>query len=408
MTEVQLNKIPVLNPSIRFHSRDNEHIISFDDSNRHLRINNHYFDLLILIDNKKSIEEIVSVYNRTHPESIDSDTAYQLLYSKLDKHNIITNDGNISEKFVKPSYLKLSAVLLNSKTTQVLATPFLFLFNKNVLRIFPLVCILILSAIFFSRFETIINFLTKIPVTLFLAYGLLMTVSSIFHEIGHAAATYYSGGRCSSIGFGFYLFTPVLYADVSDAWKFNTKQRVIVNFAGIYFELVFCTAITIIAFLAGNKFLLVLPIIIFIKTLLNLNPFFRNDGYWILSDALKCPNLSSISDAKLKELLRKRSFANKNPKDIFLLLYSLINNAFIIIFLATYLLINPSAIIMFPVNLYEYVFSFQGKEGIDLVYLGTLLIPLTFYYLFIRYALKYFRKINFRKIFYKSYDARKK
>ena len=59
----------------------------------------------------------------------------------------------------------------------------------------------------------------------------------------------------------------------------NKKKRIIINFGGIYFELIYASFLITIAILIDNKELLILPLVLFIKTLYNLNPFFRTDGY---------------------------------------------------------------------------------------------------------------------------------
>ena len=108
-------------------------------------------------------------------------------------------------------------------------------------------------------------------------------VSVTFHELGHATATSYFGAKHGGIGGGFYLFSPVYFADVSDIWKLKPSQRIVVNLAGIYFELIISSLYILIGFIWGKEILLITGVLIFTKSLLNLNPFLRSDGYWILS-----------------------------------------------------------------------------------------------------------------------------
>ena len=51
---------------------------------------------------------------------------------------------------------------------------------------------------------------------------------------------------------GFYLFTPVYYADVTDIWRLPSGQRIIVNLAGVYFEFLFCSFLCLLSLLLRN------------------------------------------------------------------------------------------------------------------------------------------------------------
>ena len=84
----------------------------------------------------------------------------------------------------------------------------------------------------------------------------LSFLSVTFHEFGHVTATEYFGAKQDGIGGGFYLFSPVYFADVTDIWKLKPNQRIIVNLAGIYFELLICTIYIILALSFNFKFLI--------------------------------------------------------------------------------------------------------------------------------------------------------
>ena len=220
-----------------------------------------------------------------------------------------------------------------------------------------------------------------------------MIASSLVHEIGHSAATYKFGGKHGGIGFGFYLFTPVLYSDVSDAWKFDAQKRILVNLAGIYFELIFCSIVILAAILTEIKSMLIIPTIIFLKTLFNLNPFFRTDGYWILSDLIRVPGLRAESNLILKTFLIKPKLFNYNKKNIFLIIYALISNGLILVFLTTLFIINPNSLITFPSDLYKQLTILTNNNiKFDIINFSKLLIPLTFYLLLIRLIFSLFKK----------------
>ena len=56
------------------------------------------------------------------------------------------------------------------------------------------------------------------PELLLLVLGLTVA-SAAFHEIGHAAACRYGGGRPGGMGAGIYIVWPAFYTDVTDAYR---------------------------------------------------------------------------------------------------------------------------------------------------------------------------------------------
>jgi putative peptide zinc metalloprotease protein len=130
-------------------------------------------------------------------------------------------------------------------------------------------------------------------VWLLLAIGLV----KVLHEFGHAMTCKYFGGEVHEMGFMLLVFSPCLYCDVSDAWRFPSKwNRIAVSAAGILVELVLASAATIIWWYAqpGVVQLVALNIVIIctVNTLLiNGNPLMRYDGYYIFSDLMETPNL---------------------------------------------------------------------------------------------------------------------
>jgi putative peptide zinc metalloprotease protein len=122
-------------------------------------------------------------------------------------------------------------------------------------------------------------------------------VVKVLHESGHAMACKYFGGEVHEMGFMLLVFSPCLYCDVSDAWRFPSKwKRIAVSAAGMMVELVLASVATIVWWYAqpGVVQLVALNIMIIctVNTLLiNGNPLMRYDGYYIFSDLMETPNL---------------------------------------------------------------------------------------------------------------------
>src|SRR5262245_41374670 len=128
---------------------------------------------------------------------------------------------------------------------------------------------------------------------------LLMAIGfvKVLHEFGHAMACKHFGGEVHEMGFMLLVFSPCLYCDVSDAWRFpSRRQRIAVSAAGILVELVLASAATIVWWYAqpGVVQLVALNVMVIctVNTLLiNGNPLMRYDGYYIFSDLMETPNL---------------------------------------------------------------------------------------------------------------------
>jgi putative peptide zinc metalloprotease protein len=128
--------------------------------------------------------------------------------------------------------------------------------------------------------------------------GTYVIIKSL-HEFGHYLACVHWKVKCKEIGLLFLFFAPSLYCDTTDSWKLRSKwQRAAIAAAGMYVELW-------IAGLAGIMYLQTnvgfwhtvsaeAVIVCTVSTLvINGNPFFRYDGYYIMSDLWGVPNLSS-------------------------------------------------------------------------------------------------------------------
>ena len=139
----------------------------------------------------------------------------------------------------------------------------------------------------------------------FLLLMVLIVLSSVFHELGHASACRYYGVEHGGIGLGLYINFPVLYTDVTDVWKLPRKNRCLVNFAGIYFQCIILIVL-ILLYETTHYFLIrYLILIINFGFLITLNPFFKFDGYWMISDILGVANLRQRSNETIKYIAQK-------------------------------------------------------------------------------------------------------
>lgn len=150
---------------------------------------------------------------------------------------------------------------------------------------------------------------SKIQGDRWLVLAALLVVIKSIHELGHYLACVHLKVRCAEIGALFLCFTPCLYCDTTESWKLSSRwHRAGIAAAGIYFEfwiallgglLFLNTQSGLIHILGGGMWIMCT-----LGTLvLNANPFFRYDGYFILSDLIGAPNLGSQSSSALWEVM---------------------------------------------------------------------------------------------------------
>jgi putative peptide zinc metalloprotease protein len=142
----------------------------------------------------------------------------------------------------------------------------------------------------------------------------MMSLSKVVHELGHAFAASHFGCRVPAMGVALLLGMPVLWTDVTDAWRLPRRSdRLTIDAAGMVAELTLAVLATLLwtmlpdGPLRSGSYLLASTA--WVITLgINLNPFMRFDGYYLLVDALDIPNLQDRSFALARWRLREALF----------------------------------------------------------------------------------------------------
>ncbi len=154
------------------------------------------------------------------------------------------------------------------------------------------------------------------PDNLFLLYLGLIVVKTI-HEFGHALVCRRYGGEVHTMGVMLLVFTPLPYMDATSSWAFRSRwERALVGAAGMIMEIFVAAIATFVWAYSGEGTLHSLAYnIMFIASvstvLFNGNPLLRFDGYYILSDLLDIPNLSSRAMKHLRHLVERYGFGYK-------------------------------------------------------------------------------------------------
>ena len=373
------NIIPLISKDIIFYPlNSNDYFIHQTEYEHRIKISKELYNFLGLIDNSSSLETIIVKYNVKYNQNLTLEFAEDFLYNKLARYGIILSDKIKIIPNQKPNYLKLSFILIDTKKVKTVTKYLKYLFIPKLGLVLATLSLMTLAFCFYQFNNQI--FYSTISRNEWFTFFILSITGITIHEFGHASAAAYFGSKHGGIGGGFYLFMPVYFADVTDIWKLTKHQRIIVNLAGMYFELVYVNVLISIGFLLNYKLLIVLSFIFSMSIIHSLNPFIRSDGYWVLSDAIEKPNLMSHGFLKIKQIFKtKKSWTNL---DYFILLYGLISYIFILFFLYFVIIKNPNSIIYFPQNLkhfFENIFIYNGSFSV--AELGKLLIPMLFFYL---------------------------
>ncbi|WP_166822533.1 efflux RND transporter periplasmic adaptor subunit [Thalassoroseus pseudoceratinae] len=168
--------------------------------------------------------------------------------------------------------------------------------------------------------------------TLFVVWGMICLATCI-HECGHGLTCKHFGGEVPDAGLLLMFFMPCFYCNVSDAWLIREKSRRLwITLAGAYADLcvwafaVFVWRVTVPETLVHHV-AFVLFSVCGTRSLLNLNPFLKLDGYYLLSDFLEIPNLRASANtywmAHVRWLLWGAERPQPEPRGRILIIYGI-------------------------------------------------------------------------------------
>jgi putative peptide zinc metalloprotease protein len=128
-------------------------------------------------------------------------------------------------------------------------------------------------------------------------FSIALIVLKSLHELGHGLMARHFGCRVGAMGVALMVLWPVLYTDVSDAWRLpRRRDRLLIGVAGVLTELAVASfALLLWNFLpdgTGRTIAFVIGTTSWLLSLgVNLNPLMRFDGYYLLADLWGIPNL---------------------------------------------------------------------------------------------------------------------
>lgn len=152
-----------------------------------------------------------------------------------------------------------------------------------------------------------------------LAFGTALFFAKLCHEFGHAFMAKRAGCRVQSMGVAFMVLLPLFYTDVSDAWRVNDRRaRLLIGAGGVLAEMLLaCIALLAWSLLpdgpARTAAFMLASATWLTTVVVNLNPFMRFDGYFLISDLWEVDNLQGRAFALCRWRLREALFGYGLP-----------------------------------------------------------------------------------------------
>lgn len=188
--------------------------------------------------------------------------------------------------------------VLGPAATAFIARPLQMLFNRQAGSVIA-VLFVILTATHVTPILSASTLPLSTPAILFLFTAILIT--TLLHELGHAAACLRFGKTPGAIGLALYLMFPVFYTNVSVAWMLPRRQRAIVDAGGLTVDALVVSILLIAANLCRIHALYVIVYFKLLAMAYNGNVILKMDGYWLLTDLLGVTNLHASVLRALKQ-----------------------------------------------------------------------------------------------------------
>jgi putative peptide zinc metalloprotease protein len=317
-------------------------------NNSYFRVRPRAYDFLIRLTPSRTVEEVWELCLDLYPDSAPGQEDVIQLLTQLYHANLLYTERTADTQALFDRFRKRKQQELQSRLLSIMFMRLPLLDpNRFLTTILPLIRKvlspaggLLWLAIVGWAVKTAIDHAGSLgdqaqgilaPGNLFLLYIGLVFVKT-FHEFGHAAACRRFGGEVHTMGVMLLVFTPLPYVDATSSWSFrNPWERAFVGAAGMIAELFVAALCTFVWANTGqgaiNSLAYNIMFIASVSTLLfNGNPLLRFDGYYILSDILDIPNLSTQSNLQLRHVTEKYLFGcvdSKGPaqsdKEAFLL-----------------------------------------------------------------------------------------
>ncbi len=277
-----------------------------------------------LTDGKRTVEQIINEVRQVKPRVSVATIAQTLILFAQSNLLVSTVELAPKKRFRVASAFEIDVALVrrSNEFFQSFNARFRPLFRRSLLW-FAITFIIIGAALFASDFVSIYgtkaNFeiLGSTIVGFFFYTFVVMSPVITIHEIAHGSALAHYGGKPGEMGTGLFYFGPMFYTETTDAWGLSRGNRIMVFLAGNLTTLLIGSVIVIVRMLIAfpppySQIVMMAAFYCFSVSLFNFAPPFETDGYYVLADALRIPNLRQDAFAYLSHILKRA--VGKKPK----------------------------------------------------------------------------------------------
>lgn len=239
--------------------------------------------LTALAREPETLEELAAIYERESGQAVSAEVLADVLANRIPDSLF---DHTPEPKNKRPFILSFN--LIRERWVRPISTRLGFLFAKPI-------ALFVVAAFLLAEFLVLTQSLRAIQHPfrgwdLPLFYAAVIGVT-LLHELGHASACRRFECPHGDIGFALYLIYPTFYTDVTKAWRLPRLKRAVVDIGGLYFQAILFVALTVYVLLTDDLFTLRLLWVMNLMMFFTLNPIFKMDGYWLLTDLSGLSNL---------------------------------------------------------------------------------------------------------------------
>lgn len=274
------------------------------------------YKVLEAADGHRTIEEIAAAVSDSTEWLLTGDDVRKLIAGKLVPLGLISSASPQKRESTRsPLAVYMRMRMIGPRVLDPLTKLFQVFFWPPVL--IPIICAVAVAHWWMYRvqgLEESVRETLRTPGGL-LAVVLIVIVGGFFHELGHASALRYGGGRARRMGVGLYLIYPAFFTDVTDAYGLTRMARIRTDLGGVYFHAIFVLALTMVAITSGWQVVLFAALLINLDIARQFIPFVRLDGYWLVADITGIPDLFSQTGPFLRSMFRIRGWTgSKLPR----------------------------------------------------------------------------------------------
>lgn len=281
----------------------NSYVISYQ--NRYWKVSEFVYYIFKGLEKKQTIMDLRYYLMQEYSFQIDGLKLSQVIDQVFATNGLLEGTEALTPT-KKNKMLWAKVTLIPSKIVQKFNFLSIF-FNTRCVEILGSIVILWITFILLTESNALIaERLLSLQLREVILCYLYIILAGFVHELGHSAATIKYGGKSGEIGVGIYFLMPVLFSNVTDAWRLKRKQRVMVDLGGIYLQGAFLFISFVVNIFIFHSSLWNIAILISsFQILSNLNPFIKLDGYWILVDFLGESDILLIIRQTWMNLLQK-------------------------------------------------------------------------------------------------------